>query len=252
MDQRWPAGRVRDLSILNMPDGSHLVVACDSIGGIGPKPGDTVRETAYTTGYFAVRTAILEVLAVGAQPRLIVNNLCFERGQDADMMIAAMIDVAAEVGLAPADVTGSTEDNVPTTTTGIGITVIGSAGAGELRNGRTRSGDVVVCLGLPRSAPRYKLTVGERSMPSIAEVRQALALPGVHEALPVGSAGIAVELAALAGPAGLEHRARAGGLDLQASGGPASCLLISLPPAALPDLRAIRADLPITVVGHLS
>ena len=100
---------------------------CDSVGGIGPKPGDTVVATAYTTGYFAVRTAVLEVLAIGAEPRLIVNNLCFESGRDADAMIAAMVDVAAEVGLDASAVTGSTEDNVSTTTTGIGITVIGSA-----------------------------------------------------------------------------------------------------------------------------
>ncbi len=252
MGQQWAARRVRDVSILALPDGSHLVIACDSIGGIGPKAADTVHETAYTTGYFAVRTAILEVLAVGAQPRLIVDNLCFGRGRDADTMIAAMVDVAAEVGLGPSAVTGSTEDNVPTTTTGIGITVIGSATPDQLRAGRSRPGDLVVCLGLPRSAPRYQLTVGEPTMPSIAEVRRALALAGAHEVVPVGSAGIAFELAALAGPAGLTHEVSVDAVDLYSSGGPASCVLVSLLPAALADLRAIRADLPVTVVGHLS
>jgi thiamine monophosphate kinase len=252
MAQQWPARRVRDLSIIGMADGSHLVVACDSIGGIGPKAGDTVSETAYPTGYFAVRTAVLEVLAIGAEPRLIVNNLCFESGTDADTMIAAMVDVAAEVGLDASAVTGSTEDNVSTTTTGIGITVIGSAGAGALRSGRSRPGDLVACLGLPRSAPRYRLTVGEPTMPSIAEVRRALAVPGVREALPVGSAGIAHEMTALADTAGLVCLPASGDLDLHESGGPASCVLVALDPTALTDLRMIRPDLPLAVVGHLS
>ncbi len=247
----WSVARVRDLSVIPMPDGSHLVIACDSVGGIGPKPGDTVPATAYATGYFAVRTPILELLAVGAQPRLIVNNLCFERGREADAIIAAITEVAVEVGLDRSAVTGSTEDNVTTTTSGIGITIVGSAAPGGLRSGRSRAGDLVACLGLPRSAPAHRLGVEDVGMPTIAEVRTALSLPGVREALPVGSAGIAAELIALAGTARLGHRLRAGALDLAASGGPASCVLISLDPVALDDLRAIRPDLPVAVVGTL-
>ena len=248
---QWSPVRVRDLSVIPMPDGSHLVIACDSVGGIGPKPGDTVAATAHTTGYFAVRTPLLELLAVGAQPRLIVNNLCFERGREADAMIAAIIGVAVEVGLDRSAVTGSTEDNVATTTSGIGITVLGSAAPGGLRSGRSRAGDLVACVGLPRSAPAHQLAVGDASMPTIAEVRTALSLPGVREALPVGSAGIASEMIALAGTARLGHRLLAGDLDLAASGGPASCVLISLDPATLVELRAIRPDLPVAVVGTL-
>jgi hypothetical protein len=247
----WSAVRVRDLSVIPMPDGSHLVIACDSVGGIGPRPGDTVAATAHTTGYFAVRTPLLEVLAIGAQPRLIVNNLCFERGRDADEMIAAITGVAVEVGLDRSAVTGSTEDNVATTTSGIGITIVGSVAPGGLRSGRSRAGDLVACLGLPRSAPVHQLAVGDASMPTIAEVRTALDVPGVREALPVGSAGIASEMSALAGTARLGHNLRAGGLDLAASGGPASCVLFSLDPAALVQLGAIRTDLPIAVVGTL-
>src|ERR1700712_2986882 len=231
----WSAVRVRDLSVIPMPDGTHLVIACDSGGGIGPKPGDTVAATAYVTGYFAVRTPLLELLGIGSRPRLIVNNLCFERGRDADEMIAAITEVAVEVGLDRSAVTGSTEDNVATTTSGIGITIVGSVAPDGLRSGRSQAGDVVACLGLPRSAPAHQLAVGDASMPPIAAVRTALTLPGVREALPVGSAGIAFEMTALAGTAHLGHHLRDGDLDLSASGGPASCVLISLDPAALAE-----------------
>lgn len=248
---------MRDLSLIPLPDGSHLVIACDSVGGIGPRMGDTVAATAYTTGFFALRTPLLELLCVGALPRLIINNLCFESGPQAEETTRAIVEIAAELGLPGSVVTGSTEDNVLTTTTGIGITVIGSASPAGLRAGRSRVGDVVACLGIPRSAPAFVLAPEDPELPTVAEVAAALAIPAVREALPVGSRGIAHELAALADTAGLRHRltarhsGQADGLDVLASGGPASCVLVSLDPAALPALRSIRADLPVTVVGEL-
>lgn len=253
----WTAGRSRDLSLIALRDGSQLVIACDSIGGIGPKPGDTVAATAYTTGFFAVRTPLLELLCAGAFPRLIVNTLCFESGPQADEMIRAIVDVAAGLGLPRSAVTGTTEDNIRTTTTGIGITVIGSASPEGLRAGRSRAGDMVACLGLPRSAPQFVLAPDDPELPTVAEVAAVLAIPAVREALPVGSRGIAHELAALSDTAGLRHRLTArhsgqgDGLDVLASGGPASCVLVSLDPAALPALRSLRADLPVTLVAEL-
>ena len=251
-------GRLRDLTTLALPDGSTMVVACDSVGGIGPKPDDTVPADPYTVGHFAARTPILEVLAAGAIPRIVVNNLCFEAGPAADEMISAMIDLVREVGLGPDVVTGSTEDNVPTRTTGIGVTVVGIAARKDLRGGRSRPGDLVVCLGTPRSAPEFTLTPTDRPMPTVAEIIRVLDLPGVREVLPVGSRGVAVEFAALAATAGLRHQIddrhtrQDSGFDVHASGGPASCVLVSIVPDALPRLRAIRADLPVTVIGQLS
>ncbi|SDP02820.1 AIR synthase related protein, N-terminal domain [Nakamurella panacisegetis] len=251
-------GRIRDVTTLALPDGSTMVVACDSVGGIGPKPGDTVAADPYTVGYFAARTPVLEVLAAGAVPRLVVNNLCFETGPVADAMIAAMSDLARELGLDAGAVTGSTEDNVTTTSTAVGVTVVGIAEAGRLRGGSSRAGDIVVCLGLPRSAPAHTLTPADRAMPTVAEVVRVLHMPGVREVLPVGSRGVAAEFAALAATAGLRHQiddrhsGQDSGFDVHASGGPASCVLVSLSSGALVGLRAIRADLPVTVIGKLS
>ena len=254
----WHRTRIRDLSVLPLPDGSALVVACDSVGGIGPKPGDTVPADPYTVGYFAARTPLLEVLSIGATPRLIINNLCFEAGPGADGMITAMLDLARELGLGPESVTGSTEDNVTTNTTGVGVTVIGLIDESTVRGGTSRAGDLIVCLGLPRSAPAFDLTPTDREMPTIAEISRVLAIVGVREVLPVGSRGVAAECAALAGTANLRHQLtdrhtlQDSGFDVQASGGPASCVLVSLVGAALPHLHAIRSDLPVTVIGELS
>ena len=78
-----------------------------------------------------------------------------------------------------------------------------------------------------------------------------MSIPGVREALPVGSAGIAQEMTALADTAGLVCLAARGDLDVHESGGPASCVLVALDPTSLADLGTIRPDLPVAVVGHL-
>lgn len=248
------ARRVRDLTVLPVSAELVLVVACDSVGGIGPKEADTYPVPAGHTAHFAARVPLLELLAVGAEPVLVVDTLCVERDPTGLEMIAAVRALAAAVGLDdPAAVTGSTEENVATRATGIGVTVIGTAHPDRLRPGRSLPGDVVACLGLPLSAPTHHLHPGHPGQVAVAELRAALAVEGVRDALPVGSRGVAAEAHDLAASAGLHVRLDpACGVDLQHSGGPASCVLVSCPATTAEHLRGLlRADLPVTVVGVL-
>lgn len=243
--------RVRDLLLLD-EGGSRLVVACDSVGGIGPKPADTFAIDAASTGHFATRVPLLEVLCAGARPLVVVNNLCVEAEPTGREMIDAVRALAASVGVPPENVTGSTEDNVETRSTGIGVTVIGRL-EGTSRPGGSLPGDVVVCLGLPRSAPGDRLRVGHPDLVDIGELAAALATGLVHDALPVGSKGLAWEVPLLASTAGLaltwepEHP-----VPVEASGGPSSCVLVSCDPADVPRLRGcFAATLPVHVVARL-
>ncbi|MGH3655731.1 MAG: hypothetical protein ACRDUA_03640, partial [Micromonosporaceae bacterium] len=102
---------VRDIIVLS-GSGEGMVVACDSVGGIGPKPADTVTVPGSTTAHFAARVPILEVLCSGADPVVVVNTLCVEMDPLGIEMIAAVRELAARAGVAPDAVTGSTEDNV--------------------------------------------------------------------------------------------------------------------------------------------
>jgi len=67
--------RFRDLLVFEAT--GSLVIACDSIGGIGPKPADTIAADARTTAHFGVRVPLLEVLCAGARPIALVDTLCF-------------------------------------------------------------------------------------------------------------------------------------------------------------------------------
>ena len=235
-----PVRPVRDLLIV---DGSPpLVIACDSVGGIGPRPADLVRVPADVVAHFAARVPLLEVLCSGARPVALLNTLCHDMAE-ATVFINTFRAVASEVGIRPDAVTGSTEENVPSPATGVGVTVIGTL-AGDLLTGGGRPGDVVICVGWPRSAPHDEVFIGHPDIVPLSTVQALVTTGAVHDALPVGSRGIGYEAGQLAESSGCALTWLPHPLPLDASGGPASCVLFACDPASVPDLRN-------TVPGHV-
>lgn len=240
--------RVRDLLLI----GDDLVVATDSIGGIGPKPADTVASDAATVAHFALRVPLLEVLCAGAEPIAVIDDLCVELEPLGTQMITEIRRLAAEAGVPSEAITGSTEDNVATVATGIGVTVLGRLQPGRRVGGGSRTGDLVVCAGLPISAPRHKLYIGHPEQVSVPAVLAALASGVVHDALPVGSKGLAWEVPQLAQADGLDVTWHSDhGLNLADSGGPSSCVLFSCAPADLDVLLKCLVGTPAVVVAEL-
>ena len=235
-----PVRPVRDLLIV---DGSPpLVIACDSVGGIGPRPADLVRVPADVVAHFAARVPLLEVLCSGARPVALINTLCHDMAE-ATVFIDTFRAVASEVGIRPEAVTGSTEENVPSPATGVGVTVIGTL-TGDLLTGGGRPGDVVICVGWPRSAPHDEVFIGHPDIVPLSTVQALVTTGAVHDALPVGSRGIGYETGQLASSAGLGLNWLTHPLPLDASGGPASCVLIACDPNSATDLRGL-------VPGHV-
>ena len=246
---RPSARRVRDLLLL----GDDLVVATDSIGGIGPKPADTVFADAATVAHFALRVPLLEVLCAGAEPIAVIDDLCVEREPLGAQMITEIRRLSAEAGVPPEAITGSTEDNVATVATGIGVTVLGRLEPGRRVGAGSLPGDLVVCAGLPISAPRDEVYIGHPAQVPVAAVVAALASGVVHDALPVGSKGLAWEVPQLAASDGLDLTWRDDhGLSVTDSGGPSSCVLFSCAPDDLDALMACLDGVPAVVIAELS
>ena len=241
--------RIRDLLILD----GNLVIASDSVGGIGPKPADTVPATAETVAHFALRVPLLEVICSGAQPIAVINDLCVELEPTGRQMITEILRLAGEAGISEDAVTGSTEDNVVTRATGVGVTVLGRVPANGLLSGRARAGDIVLCAGLPLSAPRDDVRIGHPSQVTVAAISAAIASGLVHDALPVGSKGIAWEVGQLADSAGLGYGwLDTGEVPLTASGGPASCVLLSCDPDSVAALMTLLdPDTPVYAISRL-
>ncbi|MGN6272028.1 MAG: hypothetical protein ACTHMQ_02950 [Protaetiibacter sp.] len=248
-----PVRRVRDLTIMELDPERLLVVACDSVGSIGPKPADRYPASARTVAHFAARVPLVEVLAAGARPEILVDTLSVELDPTGAEMIAEFRAIAAELGLGPERVTGSTEDNVPSDATGVGVTVIASASLDSLRPGGARAGDRVLCIGRPTSAPEDRIEIGDPRLVPLTLLARLLELPGVGDALPVGSRGIGYELGVLAESNGLAFLPVDHDIDLARSGGPASCVLLTVRPAQVTQLHAlVDGTVAVTHLGDLA
>lgn len=199
--------KFRDLTLISLLGDLHLVIACDSNASIGEKPNDGLAKPYAEVGISALKVPMMEVLAAGAVPLLIINALCMEMEPSGRRFIETMSKELARCGYNPnMMLTGSTEDNVLTLQSGVGITVIGLASEEKLRLGQTREKDVVVCVGNPKDGVVIPYAEGEPDIASISTVQSLNEVSSIHEILPVGSKGVVYEANELASAAGFNFR----------------------------------------------
>lgn len=243
--------RFRDLTLIFTADAQVWVLACDGLGGIGQLPADVVSASPAVVGHFALRVPLMEVLAAGARPVAVMDTLTSPRGDYSAAMIAAMRELASEVGLTdPAAFNGSTEDNVLTVQTGVGVTVLAVASRSRLALGTARSGQWVGLAGLPKSAPQHTVSPGDPEMISLPELWSLRHLAGVSDIVPVGSRGMYAEVEELAASAGLRWEASSERGDWRDSGGPSTCVVFACDPSIAPSIaRILRA--PLSWLGYL-
>jgi hypothetical protein len=242
----------RDLLLLDLPDGSRLVVACDVAGGIGPLAGDQVPAPGYVVGRLTARVALMELLAAGARPIGLANlPAVAPEGAGAEILRGVLAE-ARLAGLDEDAVTGSFEKNIPVRQTALGVTAFGLLPGDSSATGRpagATAGDLIVAIGRPKVGAEVDLDDPE--LPDLPLTARLAADPLIHELLPVGSRGIRAELLDLAAGAGLHPRILPDAdLDLAKTAGPSTVLLAALPPAALPGL-ALTLDRPWTLVAEL-
>jgi len=248
----FPTRTIRDLLAIEILPKLDLIIAVDSDGGIGPKPQDTVNVPGDTLGRFAVRVPLMEILASGATPVSVVDALGVEMDPTGKEIIKGVRDEVRDAGLdAEAMVTGSTEDNVPTVATGMGVVIIGIVHRDDLRPGKALEGDVVAAVGLPKSAPGDRIHWSDPEIANPQTVQMLAAMTFVHDILPVGSKGIIHEIHELASSAGLQEIIDSSApIDFNKSAGPSTCVLVALPSERVESLRK-SLSCPVTIAGHL-
>ncbi|HHX74887.1 MAG TPA: hypothetical protein GX699_08290 [Firmicutes bacterium] len=236
----------RDLTLLELGE-DVIVIACDSVGAIGAKKNDFLKTSGRIVGRFTARVPLMEVMAAGAEPLVIVNTLSVEMEPSGKEIISGIKAELTAAGLTDITITGSTEENMPTTQTGAGITVIGRTTTKALRLGRAQAGNLVYCLGRPRVGTE----VLNATLPDIPLLRKLLAQEWITEILPVGSKGLLYEAGQLAAGAGAGFTLNAAaGVDVHCSAGPATSLLIATAAERAADLAKL-SDLDIFYLGKL-
>lgn len=229
-----------------------LVVACDSVGGIGPKSLDRIRVSGEVVGRFTARVVLMEVLSLGAQPFLIVSTLPVEPYPSAARILKGIrSELRRARVMENVPIMCSTEKNIPVRQTGLGLTVLASTSRRELRIGRSKPGDVIVAIGLPHVGS--EVIRGEKKG-RIVDLEDLLALlnsPTIHEIIPVGSRGILKEAKVVAKDSGLNLRLiTSEAINLTKSAGPATVLLCSVCTSDHKDL-SLLTNKPLTRIGAL-
>jgi hypothetical protein len=220
--------RRRDLLIIPLPESRNIALACDSCGGLGRKPGDVMAVDPYFVGKFTVRVGLLEVMASGARPMAVADGLCCEMTPTGEEILRGIADEINICGIKDVMLTGSTEENFPTSMTGIGLTVLGCAEDSELRFGNGLPGDIAVLAGTPAMGSEVNLS-DNRCYENLAVL---LGSQDTVEVVPVGSKGILYEASLLASLHSLSFEPNDCGVDLSASAGPATCILAMCRPRA--------------------
>ncbi len=245
------AEKLRDLSLIDLPGGLTVVIACDSNASNGEKANDTHQNTVEEVSVSALKVPLMEVLAAGARPMVVVNNLCVEMNPYGARLIEGMRSELRRSNLAHVQLTGSTEDNMRTTQTGIGVTVIGLASRERLRIGKACGGDAVVCVGIPQSGIHTPYSEFAPDVAKIGTVEQLARLPYVHEILPIGSKGARYEAGELARVAGLFFERRSDcPVDLETSAGASTAVLVCVLPRDEERLRE-EIQVPCNRIGMM-
>lgn len=243
---------VRDLLISELTDDLWIVVSSDSDGGIGPKIHDTVFSPAYDLGRLGTRVPLMELMASGALPIMVIDVLSVEMEPTGKEIIRGVKDEVEEAGMrGNSVVTGSTEDNVETNQTGIGVVIIGLVHKDDFRPGKSLDSDIVVAVGKPKSAPEYKVIFNDGEITNTKTISELNRCKFIHDILPVGSKGIQHEFYELAKSAGLlPHYYSVNDVDVAKSGGPSTCCLVSLPKNELHMLQH-KINKPMSIIGEL-
>ena len=228
---KWLGYLGRDVEVVLINQEQYLVAACDSCGAIGLKDLDQHKVPWAITGRFTARVALLEVMSTGAVPQMMTVAISNETYPTGEGIIKGVNEELVFAGLVlPMAI--STEKNMITKQTGLGISVIGVAEKNQLNVGTSKPGDDVFCLGLPKVGPELN-NPEDLEVVQVKHLRNLLAISGIHDIIPVGSKGIRSEAKRLASTVNCQFLVEPFCiLDLDKSAGPSTCLIFS---SSLPD-----------------
>jgi len=239
--------RGRDIEVSNIDEHTLLVAACDSCGGIGEKDFDVIKVPAELVGRLTTRVVLMELMAIAAIPKILSVAISTEPEPTGTKILAGIKDEldAADFSNLPCAI--STEKNIPTRQTGLGISIVGTCSKKNLRIAQSKSGNHVYCLGLPK----FGKELTRMDDPEIAQIRHLKILnqqPNIHDILPIGSRGILKEVNQLAEQVNCHFVQNNHPLDITKSAGPSTCILFTSPDT-FPDL--FQESLPVAKIGHL-
>jgi hypothetical protein len=215
----------RDVLIIPYQKESNLVIASDNSGGIGLKELDHVNVQYEIVSYYGFRVAMMELLAVGAQPMALIIH-SFNGDEAWGSLVKGANQLIADLDLDGLKVTGSSESNFSLLQSASSFTVAGTVSHQNLRIGKTSERAKFAVVGEPLVGD--EVMSKENKVLPLRLFQKLLDQEEVYEIIPVGSKGILYELNLLTD----QQIAFTSDLPLTKSAGPATCVVISYSPKA--------------------
>lgn len=169
-----------------------IVIACDSCGGIGDKVNDTLKVPVELVGRVTLRVPIFEILSIGAKTISVSIAISNEPDDTGNRILDGVKDELIEIlGYIPPMVI-STEKNIPTTMTGLGVTVIGTLNGGEPQVCENPFNYHGYLVGMPSVGE--EVILNKDKILSKNQLDKIIGMKEVLEIIPCGSSGVVGEL----------------------------------------------------------
>ncbi|TCK98623.1 alpha-ribazole kinase [Natranaerovirga hydrolytica] len=248
--------KIRDVFLSPITQDDYLIITCDSCGGVGNKTMDQVKVDPFYVGYFTTAVALAENMAIGGDILSVVDTLSVALEGDGEVILSGVKQAMQKAGLSSEQLmTGSTEENIPVVQTAIGVTVIGRIKKERVNQTKSQKGDALVLIGLPKMGERLveeEIIHKKGEIIQLLDIKKLKGMPFINEVVPVGSKGIDYEAQCIASYNQRHINYTNNALDLKASAGPATCVLVTVHIEKVNEIVLENNKLPIQVIGHLN
>jgi AIR synthase related protein, N-terminal domain len=242
----------RDILLLRVHGDRTLAISCDAAGGIGSKQHDNVRVNPRMVGKMTARVALMELLAIGANPIALSGTFSVEPNPTANLVMQGIKEELRNARLTGLRILCSSEKNFKVSQTGIGITAMGLVSDSHIKIGKCEQGDDIVAVGEPCVGREVISAEKDERIADTLDVIKLRKSPFVHELIAVGSKGILYEATAMAEGSGLFFEASIPErVNLKKSAGPATVLLSAIRKDSFSRTRRLTGAKPTRKIGTL-
>lgn len=234
----------RDVDLIKLNEEQYLAIACDSCGAIGLKENDIVKVPTIITGKYTARVCLMEILSIGSKPIGLTVNICNEPDPTGDKILKGIKNELSETGF-DIPLTISTEKNMETSMTALGITAIGIINKNNILLKGISSGDYVYSIGIPSIG--NEVLENQELISDTKILSKVLKQEGIKEVIPVGSSGIKGELNRLCKYYSIEIKPMDNlQIDIHKSAGPCTVMIAISKTKLKSDFQA-----PVNLIGRI-
>ena len=232
--------KVRDLTLVSIDNEKTMVIACDSCGGIGLKSEDSFKCPPFQVGKHTAKVALFEVLCSGANVVCITNAVCNEMSPTGEEIIKGIKEELKLLNIDNVTLTGSTEENINTNSTAVGVTVIGMVENDKLKVNNVNCNCALISIGIPKVGNEINLD-NDKEIASYEDLNMLLNIEGILEIVPVGSKGIMYECEQLAINNNLNLEINKDTtVDLYKTAGPSTVLIAAIKDNYLEEIKKMK------------